>query len=173
MCKEANPDCILVGEMIHGNYNQWVGNDRLESGTNYQLSKAIWSSLNDHNFFELGHSLQREDSLYHGLNLVNFLGNHDVTRIASQLNNPAHYRLALSFLMLYKGIPCLYYGDEVAMEGTPGAQGTSCAFRLTAAGRGCSSASASIVAAPHPCPQSAAAGNIYNSFIRCEVSLRP
>ena len=120
VCKEANPDCILVGEMIHGNYNQWVGNDRLESGTNYQLSKAIWSSLNDHNFFELGHSLQREDSLYHGLNLVNFLGNHDVTRIASQLNNPAHYRLALSFLMLYKGIPCLYYGDEVAMEGTPG-----------------------------------------------------
>ena len=35
----VSKDCLLVGEMIHGNYNDWVGHDRLHSGTNYQMSR--------------------------------------------------------------------------------------------------------------------------------------
>ncbi|KAK3269464.1 hypothetical protein CYMTET_22097 [Cymbomonas tetramitiformis] len=63
VCMEANPDCLLVGEMIHGNYNNWVGNDRLHSGTNYQLSRAIWHSVLTQNFDELSCALLREEKV--------------------------------------------------------------------------------------------------------------
>ena len=121
VCDDARPDgtCLLVGEMIHGNYNGWVGNDRLHSGTNYQMSHATWHSLNEHNYEYFYSALMREANLFKGLSLVNFLGNHDVPRIASNLTNPAHYTHAMVVLCLMKGIPCLYYGDEFGMEGRP------------------------------------------------------
>ena len=119
----ASKDCLLVGEMIHGNYNDWVGHDRLHSGTNYQMSHATWHSLNEHNYEYFYNALRRENNLFKGLKLVNFLGNHDVPRIASNLDNPKHYVHAMVVMCLMKGIPCLYYGDEFGMEGTP-ADGT-------------------------------------------------
>jgi hypothetical protein len=93
VCDEIDPDCLLVGEMIHGNYNNWVGNDRLHSGTNYQLSRAIWNSLNEANYDELMTALLREYKLYGGITLLNFLGNHDVARIASTCAPPAPHRV--------------------------------------------------------------------------------
>ena len=119
----VSKDCLLVGEMIHGNYNDWVGHDRLHSGTNYQMSHATWHSLNEHNYEYFYNALRRENNLFKGLKLVNFLGNHDVPRIASNLDNPKHYVHAMVVMCLMKGIPCLYYGDEFGMEGTP-ADGT-------------------------------------------------
>ena len=121
VCDDARPDgsALLVGEMIHGNYNGWVGNDRLHSGTNYQMSHATWHSLNEHNYGYFYSALMREANLFSGLSLVNFLGNHDVPRIASNLDNQAHYTHAMVALLLMKGIPCLYYGDEFGMEGRP------------------------------------------------------
>ena len=120
VCDDAKPDgtCLLVGEMIHGNYNGWVGNDRLHSGTNYQMSHAAtWHSLNEHNYEYFYSALMREANLFKGLSLVNFLGNHDVPRIASNLTNPAHYTHAHGCALFMKGIPCLYYRDEFGMEG--------------------------------------------------------
>ena len=52
-CKAARADCLLVGEMMHGNYTTWVGPTLLDSAINCQLSKAVWSSLNNRNFTEL------------------------------------------------------------------------------------------------------------------------
>lgn len=120
VCLDAKPDCLLVGEMIHGNYNNWVSNDHLHSGTNYQLSRAIWNSLNEANYDELMTAMLREHKLYNGLTLMNFLGNHDVARIASTLTEPRHYVHATATMMLLPGMPCLYYGDELGMEGRPG-----------------------------------------------------
>ena len=91
--------------MIHGNYNDWVGHDRLRAGTNYQMSHATWHSLNEHNYEYFYNALRRENNLFNGLKLVNFLGNHDVKRIASNLDNPAHYTHAMVVLTLMKGIP--------------------------------------------------------------------
>eukprot|EP00899_Mesostigma_viride_P021855 jgi/Mesvir1/29671/Mv21510-RA.1 len=128
-CKAVKSDCVLVGELIHGNYKLWVGSGRLDSCTNYQLSKAIWSSLNDANYFELAHSMQRDMDLYKGLVLFNFLGNHDVPRIASQLKNARHYVLATAVLMTVTGVPCIYYGDECGMQGAPGGPNGDLAMR--------------------------------------------
>jgi glycosidase len=121
VCKQVKPDCFLLGEMIGGDYRVWVAPDLLDSGTDYQLYKAIWSSLNAANFWELKAVMERafhpEWGVFKDLTLLTFLGNHDVTRILSQLNEPRHVYTALLILMSAPGVPCLYYGDEVGMRG--------------------------------------------------------
>jgi glycosidase len=120
VCKECKPDSWSIGEIIHQNYNTIVGPGMLGSATNYQTSKAIWSALVDVNYWELASSMQREQALYSKLPLLNFLGNHDVSRICSQLHHREHYLHATAYLMLCRGVPSVYYGDELAMEGRPG-----------------------------------------------------
>ena len=69
------------------------------------------------NMFEIAHSLQRQYGsepwcLYRGKHLMNFVDNHDVTRIASILTNKKHLPLTYGLLMAMPGIPCIYYGSE-------------------------------------------------------------
>jgi cyclomaltodextrinase / maltogenic alpha-amylase / neopullulanase len=119
--KETRPDCFLVGELLGGDYRTWVAPDLLDSGTDYQLYKAMWSSFNDKNFWELKAVLERskhpEWGVFRDLHLMTFLGNHDVNRIASQLTNARNLYPALILLLTLPGVPCLYYGDEVGMTG--------------------------------------------------------
>ncbi len=51
-------------------------------------------------------------------NLLVFMGNHDVTRINTILGNDLNkYKLALTLILTTRGIPQLYYGDEIGMTG--------------------------------------------------------
>lgn len=59
-CRDANPDCWLIGEVVHGDYREWAGPGMLDSVTNYECFKGLYSSLNDRNFFEIAHSLKRQ-----------------------------------------------------------------------------------------------------------------
>jgi alpha-glucosidase len=48
----------------------------------------------------------------------NLLGTHDTARIANVLNNDPHLiRLAVALLLTYPGVPCVYYGDEIGLNG--------------------------------------------------------
>ncbi len=116
------PDFFLVGETLHGDYNQWVSGDKLHSCTNYECYKGLWSALNSMNLFEIVHSLKRQFgpepwTLYKGKHLMCFGDNHDVTRCASILQNPAHLPLLYGILFSMPGIPCVYYGSEWGAEG--------------------------------------------------------
>ncbi len=116
------PDFFLVGETLHGDYNQWVSGDKLHSCTNYECYKGLWSALNSMNLFEIVHSLKRQFgpepwTLYKGKHLMCFGDNHDVTRCASILQNPAHLPLLYGILFGMPGIPCVYYGSEWGAEG--------------------------------------------------------
>jgi glycosidase len=61
----------------------------------------------------------RHDSLYARPDaLVTFFGNHDVARLASaQGSSPAKLKLAFGLALTLRGIPELYYGDEIGMAG--------------------------------------------------------
>jgi neopullulanase len=60
----------------------------------------------------------RHDGQYLRPNLlVLFLGNHDVTRLADERGSPAKLKLAFGLVLTLRGIPQLYYGDEIAMPG--------------------------------------------------------
>jgi glycosidase len=111
------PEFFLIGEMLHGDYNQIVNDQMLHSCTNYECYKGLYSSLNSMNLFEITHSLLRQFgpdnwTLYRGKHLMSFVDNHDVTRAASILTNPAHLPLLYGLLFGMPGIPCLYYGSE-------------------------------------------------------------
>lgn len=120
--KEKNAEFFLVGEMLHGDYKTIVNEEMLDSATNYECYKGMYSSLNSLNFFEISYSLNRqfgedEWSLYKKLPLLNFVDNHDVTRAASILNNPNHLPLLYGMLFGIPGIPCIYYGSEWGAQG--------------------------------------------------------
>lgn len=115
--RERYPDAWFVGELIHGDYAAVVDAATFDSATQYELWKAIWSSLNDGNFFELDWALQRHNDFLSRFAPLTFIGNHDVTRIASQLDNPAHVAHALVLLLTIGGVPSVYAGDELGFRG--------------------------------------------------------
>jgi cyclomaltodextrinase / maltogenic alpha-amylase / neopullulanase len=110
-------DAWIVGEVIHGDYAGIVKAATFDSVTQYELWKAIWSSLNDGNFFELDHALRRHDEFLETFVPLTFVGNHDVTRIASQLDDVRHVEHALVLLFTIAGTPSVYAGDEWAYRG--------------------------------------------------------
>lgn len=110
-------DFWLMGEVIHGDYSRWVNDDTLHSVTNYELHKGLYSGHNDHNYFEIAHSIKRLNGLCGGRRLYTFVDNHDVERIASKLNNKGHLKLVTMLLYTIYGIPSVYYGSEFGIEG--------------------------------------------------------
>ena len=121
VANEVKPEFWLMGEVIHGDYTRWVNEGTLHSVTNYHLHKALYSGNNDHNFFEIAHTVKR---LYDmggnrpdGLKLYNFVDNHDVERIYTKLNNKAHYSVVHILEYTLPGVPSIYYGSEFGIEG--------------------------------------------------------
>ncbi len=115
--RQEFPEAWFVGEVIHGDYSGTVSASTFDSVTQYELWKAIWSSLNDGNFHELDWALKRHNEFLETFVPLTFVGNHDVTRIASQLENSAHLEHALVLLLTTGGTPSIYAGDESAYRG--------------------------------------------------------
>ncbi len=121
VAEEVKPEFWLMGEVIHGDYTRWVNEGTLHSVTNYQLHKALYSGHNDHNYFEIAHTVK---NLYakggnrpDGLKLYNFVDNHDVERIYTKLNVKAHFTPVHILLYTLPGVPSVYYGSEFGIEG--------------------------------------------------------
>ena len=120
-CKTRKSDFWLYGEIIHGDYNRWANSETLDSVTNYECYKGIYSSHNDHNYFEIAHSLNRQfanGGIYQNIYTYNFVDNHDVNRIASTLKDKNHLNNVYTMLYTMPGVPSIYYGSEFGIEGT-------------------------------------------------------
>ena len=121
LANTIKPDFWLMGEVIHGEYVRWVNEGTLHSVTNYHLHKALYSGHNDHNYFEIAHTVKRLQDMgvnrNEGCMLYNFVDNHDVERIFTKLNNKAHFIPVHFLLYTLPGIPSIYYGSEFAIEG--------------------------------------------------------
>ena len=118
--RQIRPDFWLMGEVVHGDYRRWANLETLHSVTNYECYKGLYSSLVDKNYFEIAYALNRqfgEGGLYRSLPLYNFVDNHDVNRVASQLTNPAHLFPLYCLLFGMPGIPSIYYGSEWGLGG--------------------------------------------------------
>jgi glycosidase len=120
LCRSLEPDFWLFGEIVHGDYRRWANPDTLDSVTNYETYKGMYSSLVDRNYFEIAYALNRQfgpDGMYTGLPLYNFVDNHDQDRVASRL---AESRLLYPlYLLLFSmpGVPSIYYGSEWGLKG--------------------------------------------------------
>ena len=115
--RAAHPDAYVFGEVLHGDHAATVRAAGFDSITQYELWKAIWSSINDGNFFELSWALTRHAEFLETFVPLTFVGNHDVTRIASRLDDPRHLAHATALLLMLPGTPTVYAGDEQGMTG--------------------------------------------------------
>lgn len=116
-CDSKKDEFFLLGEVLHGEYGRMLREMNIHSVTNYQCYKGIHSAFNSANMFEIVHSLLRlfgpEDwTVARGSHLLSFADNHDVSRIASIIQNPACLPLVYGMVFGMPGIPCVYYGSE-------------------------------------------------------------
>ena len=118
VANEVKEDFWLMGEVIHGDYSRWANEGTLHSVTNYMLHKALYSGHNDHNYFEVAHTISYVDRMIgKNLKLYTFVDNHDVERIYTKLKNKEHFVPVHVMLYTLPGIPSLYYGSEFGIEG--------------------------------------------------------
>ncbi|MCL3861633.1 alpha-amylase family protein [Actinotalea sp. K2] len=115
--RERHPQAYVFGEVLHGDYVAAVQEAGFDAVTQYELWKAVWSSINDANFFELSWGLERHNTFLEAFAPVTFVGNHDVTRIATRITDERHLPHAFVLLLTLGGTPAVYAGDEVAMRG--------------------------------------------------------
>ncbi len=119
-CRSLRSDFWLMGEVVFHDYRSLVGPGRLDSATNYECYKGLYSSLNDSNYFEIAYALNRQfgnGGIYANLPLYNFADNHDVNRVASSLRDPALLYPLYLLLFTMPGVPGLYYGSEWGLQG--------------------------------------------------------
>lgn len=124
--RNLKSEFVLLGETLHGDYNQIVNDELLDSCTNYECYKGLYSSFNSQNMFEIAHSLHRQFGsdpwcIYRGKHLLSFADNHDVNRLASILTDNNCLRPAYGVLFGMPGMPCIYYGSEWGATGEKGA----------------------------------------------------
>lgn len=118
--KSKKPDFWMYGEIVGGDYNRLANADTLDSVTNYEIYKGLYSSHNDRNYFEFAHSVDRqcgEWGMYKNIYMYNFADNHDVTRLASIIRDKRLLKNVYTMLYAMPGVPSVYYGSEFAMEG--------------------------------------------------------
>lgn len=114
---EAHPDAWILAEVIHGDYADFAARSGVQSVTQYELWKSVWSTLNDRNPHELAWTLSRHAQFASRFRPLNFVGNHDTTRIATMVADPRDLPLAYALLMLLPGMPSIYAGDEQGFTG--------------------------------------------------------
>ena len=120
-CRRLEPDFWLMGEIVHGDYRRWANPETLDSVTNYEAYKGLYSSLVDRNYFEIAYALERQfgpDGMYKGLPLYNFVDNHDQDRVASHLGQPRLLYPLYLMLFTMPGVPSIYYGSEWGLRAT-------------------------------------------------------
>jgi glycosidase len=132
--EEEFPGFFIVGEVWYdepAHVSYWALNkvnpdayrSNLPSLTDLPLCfathRAFEGRLNPTDGLSRLYNLLSQDFLYpEPYRNVIFLDNHDMTRFFTQTgSNPDNYKMGLAFIMTTRGIPQLYYGTEIIMEG--------------------------------------------------------
>lgn len=113
--RQRHPEAWFLGEVIHGDYAHIVIDSTIDSLTQYELWQGISHAISDKNLHELAHAIRRHNGMLATFVPHTFVGNHDVTRIASAVT-PAHLPHALALLFTLAGTPSVYAGDEYGYQ---------------------------------------------------------
>jgi cyclomaltodextrinase len=138
--RAINPDAYIVGEIWH-EAQRWLQGDQFDAVMNYlftavSLSFFASSHLNMNIVSQAGglkdrvHNMEAHDfanEVDRILNIyppditasqLNLLDSHDMPRFLSCANgDKASLKLAWLFMFTISGAPCLFYGDEIGVEG--------------------------------------------------------
>ncbi len=96
-------------------------NTNLPSVTDFGLFEAFGRVFNrDHNIYEFYNFIAKDFLYSNPNNLVTFIDNHDVMRLIDLVDgDEQRYIMALKMLFTLRGIPQIYYGTEIGLEGGP------------------------------------------------------
>ena len=128
--KQTQPEAFVFGEHF-GDARQWLQADAEDAAMNYRgFTFPIWGFLAN---TDISYDPQKIDAqtcmawmdnyragLSHQqqLRMFNQLDSHDTARFKSLLGKDvARLPLAVVWLFSWPGVPCIYYGDEVGVDG--------------------------------------------------------
>jgi glycosidase len=119
--KSINPQAYTVGE-VWDVQPRWVGDYHFDGLMNYPLRAALIEFLTQKvRAMEFSSKVEHLLKVYPAENLGSFLllvGSHDTERIKTILGGSVEkVKLAYSFIMTFPGVPSIFYGDEVGVEG--------------------------------------------------------
>lgn len=116
------PDFYIVGEIWHS-ARPWLNGDEFSGVMNYPFTLQV----EDHFFHHamsakaMVEHLNDQMMLYRDSTnqaMLNTLDSHDTARIRTVANGDEDLALqAMAFIFTQTGSPCIYYGDEMGMEG--------------------------------------------------------
>lgn len=119
--KSIKPDCVLIGENWH-DASIYLHGDQYDSIMNYAFTKACldfyaFKHFTPKQFTEkLNELLMRNSNIANAL-LLNLLDSHDTHRFITQVGDEDKLLNAIALLYFFVGVPCIYYGTEIALQG--------------------------------------------------------
>lgn len=118
--KKINKDAYIVGE-IWDEPSRWLQGDQFDGVMNYTFRRALLSYLFDEKPIDVKEFCRKLQECFPEGRFgvpMNLLSSHDTIRLASlPRSNEYRVKLALAILFFLPGAPCIYYGEEVGMEG--------------------------------------------------------
>jgi len=120
--KKANPEAYIVGE-IWEDASPWLGGDQFDAVMNYRFQKALLGFFADETLDARGldHALRQIMLDYPEQAtavMLNLLGSHDTARPMTVAKGDVDsLKLMATLQFTFEGAPCIYYGDEIGMEG--------------------------------------------------------
>lgn len=120
--KEANPEAYILGEIWHDSI-MWLQGDQFDAVMNYPFTEAVLDffirgAVDSKQFADAigtqraGYQRQVQEVAF------NLLDSHDTARLLTQAGGDKNkMKLAALFQFTYTGTPCIYYGDEIGLEG--------------------------------------------------------
>jgi glycosidase len=120
--RSIKADSYILGEVWH-DANPWLKGDQFDAVMNYPLTNAVHNFIakNETTASEFKASISTIQTMYsRNVSEVNFnlLNSHDTERLLTTCKgDKQRVILAYTFLMTQAGSPCIYYGDEIGMEG--------------------------------------------------------
>jgi cyclomaltodextrinase len=137
--KKINPDVYIVGE-IWNEAQRWLKGDQFDAVMNYVVTASLLGFLTydhlDPHLWQVGNYANylgpyKADSFAKILNTylnlydsqinqvqLNLLDSHDTPRFLTSVNNEkAALKMGILFLTTFVGSPCVYYGDEIGLDG--------------------------------------------------------
>ena len=120
--KSVNKDAVIIGEIMH-EANSFLKGDQLDSIMNYPFKNAVTDffakkSINSSEFSDIlaGNRMLYMDSITK--QMWNLIDSHDTKRFLTECNDDLEsMKLAVAFQFTYLGVPYIYYGDEIGING--------------------------------------------------------
>ncbi|HEX8981745.1 MAG TPA: glycoside hydrolase family 13 protein [Ktedonobacterales bacterium] len=128
--RAINPEAYFVGEISYDAV-RWLEGDQFDGVMNYPVLHAALrfvappenggttsAPLDASGFLDAVSQIRTWYPGWANTAALNALSTHDIPRFLTEMGGDVdRFLLGLTFMMTYEGIPMIYYGDEVGMEG--------------------------------------------------------